>query len=99
MSESAFCTIVLVALDPLASMVIEVSFCVIGVVSLWPLHWDPVGLAGIAAGVWTDAHAFTAASEEPDVFAPRIDRAERESLLRGWRRAVDAALAWARSDA
>ncbi len=56
------------------------------------------GLAGIAAGVWADAHAFTAASEEPDVFSPRLDRAERDALLHGWQRAVGAALAWARDD-
>ncbi len=56
------------------------------------------GLAGIAAGVWRDGHAFTAASEEPTVFTPRLDRAEREALLGGWRRAVNAALAWARHE-
>lgn len=56
------------------------------------------GLAGIAAGVWRDAHAFREATEEPDVFTPRLDRQEREALLRGWRRAVDAALAWARHE-
>ena len=56
------------------------------------------GLAGIAGGVWRDAHAFTAAHEEPDTFSPRTDRAEREQLLRGWRRAVSAALAWARDE-
>jgi glycerol kinase len=53
------------------------------------------GLAGIAAGVWRDAHAFRSASAEPDLFSPRIDRAEREALLAGWHRAVRAALAWA----
>jgi len=57
------------------------------------------GLAGIAAGVWRDAHAFREALEEPDVFSPQLDRQEREDLLRGWRRAVDAALAWARHGA
>jgi glycerol kinase len=54
------------------------------------------GLAGIAAGVWADANAFTAASEEPDIFSPVLPAAEREALLAGWRRAVAAALAWAR---
>jgi len=57
------------------------------------------GLAGIAAGIWQDAHAFRAAAGEPDVFTPRLDRQEREALLRGWRRAINAALAWARHEA
>jgi glycerol kinase len=56
------------------------------------------GLAGIAAGVWADANAFTAASEEPDIFSPVLPAAEREALLAGWRRAVAAALAWARHE-
>ncbi|MHB1167978.1 MAG: glycerol kinase GlpK [Longimicrobiales bacterium] len=57
------------------------------------------GLAGIAAGVWSDAHAFRSAIEEPDVFTPHVDRAERDALLKGWHRAVNAALAWARNEA
>ena len=57
------------------------------------------GLAGIAAGVWRDAHAFRGAIEEPDVFTPHVDRAERDALLKGWHRAVNAALVWARNEA
>ncbi len=57
------------------------------------------GLAGIGAGIWRDAHAFRDATAEPDVFTPRVDRSERDALLQGWHRAVNAALAWARTGA
>jgi glycerol kinase len=53
------------------------------------------GLAGIAAGIWTDAHAFLAARAEPTRFAPVLDTEQRERLHAGWQRAVRAALAWA----
>jgi glycerol kinase len=53
------------------------------------------GLAGIAAGVWTDARDFLAAGDEPTRFQPVFDAAQREALLRGWRRAVRTALSWA----
>jgi glycerol kinase len=53
------------------------------------------GLAGIAAGLWSDADDFLAARRDPTHFEPRMDEATRESLVSGWRRAVSAALAWA----
>jgi glycerol kinase len=56
------------------------------------------GLAGISAGIWKDAAAFLAARAEPTRFEPALDDAERERLVRGWQRAVRAALAWARDD-
>lgn len=55
------------------------------------------GLAGIATGIWRDADAFLAASDEPDRFEPEIDDAQREALLRGWQRAVHATLAWSQA--
>jgi glycerol kinase len=55
------------------------------------------GLAGLATGLWADADAFFGSRPEPDRFHPRMDPQEREPLVRGWRRAVDAALHWARS--
>jgi len=55
------------------------------------------GLAGIAAGVWKDADAFLHARPEPDRFEPGPRAAEREALIAGWRRAVEAALTWARA--
>jgi glycerol kinase len=53
------------------------------------------GLAGIAAGVWPDADAFLAAREFT-VFRPGVGQAVAESGMREWRRAVRAAIAWAR---
>jgi glycerol kinase len=54
------------------------------------------GLAGLATGVWPDADAFLGSRAEPQRFEPRMDEAARTSLVRGWERAVDAALHWAR---
>ena len=54
------------------------------------------GLAGLATGVWPDAGQFLAARRFT-TFAPRMSGAERERRRAGWNRAVDAALAWARS--
>jgi glycerol kinase len=52
------------------------------------------GLAGIAAGVWSDADHFSEAFGAPVHFAPELSPAERSDLLTGWRRAVHAARAW-----
>jgi glycerol kinase len=54
------------------------------------------GLAGLATGVWPDADAFLGSRPEPARFAPLMDPSERQSLVSGWTRAVDAALHWAR---
>jgi glycerol kinase len=56
------------------------------------------GLCGIATGVWDDADHFLGERPAPTVFEPRGDDAARSALLDGWRRAVSAALHWARSD-
>jgi glycerol kinase len=53
------------------------------------------GLAGIATGVWRDADQFLGDREPPTTFGPRLAASEREALLAGWRRAVQAALQWA----
>ncbi|MEX0906972.1 MAG: glycerol kinase GlpK [Gemmatimonadota bacterium] len=53
------------------------------------------GLAGIATGVWRDADHFLEQRAEPTVFEPHVDDATRAALLRGWNRALGAALAWA----
>ncbi len=53
------------------------------------------GLAGLAAGIWSEPGEFVAARPEPTVFSPRMRAAERATLVRGWTRAVKAALAWA----
>ena len=53
------------------------------------------GLAGIAAGVWRDAHAFIA-TRRFQRFEPGAGVAAAAEARAGWARAVRAALAWAR---
>jgi glycerol kinase len=53
------------------------------------------GLAGLAAGVWHDADGFLA-TRHFTRFTPRMGRADAARLMAGWRRAVGAAVAWAR---
>jgi len=53
------------------------------------------GLAGIAAGVWPDAASFLA-RRRFTTFAPGRGAHAARAGLAGWRRAVHAALAWAR---
>jgi len=53
------------------------------------------GLAGLAAGVWRDT-ADRLAGRRFERFEPSMPAAERERHFEGWRRAVGAALAWAR---
>jgi glycerol kinase len=55
------------------------------------------GLAGIAAEVWPDVAAFTA-GRRFQRFLPSDQAAGARDALAGWRRAVRAALAWARDD-
>ena len=55
------------------------------------------GLAGIAAGVWTTAEDFMSVREEAHSFVPTMPVAERDRLMKGWSRAVDSALHWARA--
>jgi glycerol kinase len=54
------------------------------------------GLAGLAVGVWKDAAEFTA-SRRYTTFTPAMPAEERAAHRRRWSRAVEAALAWARS--
>ena len=54
-------------------------------------------LAGRAVGLWTDSEL--AALPQPDHrFAPEMNPAERERLMRQWQRAVERSHAWARED-
>jgi glycerol kinase len=53
------------------------------------------GLAGLAAGVWKDADAFLATRQFTS-FVPRMSRGEANQLMKGWHRAVGAAVGWAR---
>ncbi|HHX14065.1 MAG TPA: glycerol kinase GlpK [Clostridiales bacterium] len=53
------------------------------------------GLSGHAAGFW-DFNALVGRSEQSgESFEPKMAEHERQSLLRGWRRAVACALTWA----
>jgi glycerol kinase len=54
------------------------------------------GLAGLATGVWPDAEAFLGSRPDPDRFQPDMDGDARRRLVRGWDRAVAAALHWGR---
>ncbi len=56
------------------------------------------GLAGIAGGVWKDADAFLS-SRRFTRFVPGDGAAAARQGHVGWRRAVRAALAWARDSA
>jgi glycerol kinase len=51
------------------------------------------GLAGIAAGVWTDAEEFMSVRRQV-TFNPMMHDAERARLRAGWDRAVRATLSW-----
>jgi glycerol kinase len=54
------------------------------------------GLAGIALGVWTGTGDFLA-GRRFHRFLPAADEPQRRERRRGWERAVQAALAWART--
>lgn len=51
-------------------------------------------LAGIAAGVWSDAGEYRASIGVPDRFSPEIEAREAGELMRGWQRAVHSTRAW-----
>jgi len=52
-------------------------------------------LAGLTVGYWKNADAIKENWKQDKVFVPRMDAAERDKLLKGWKRAVKCALAWA----
>jgi glycerol kinase len=54
------------------------------------------GLAGIAEGVWASGEEFLASQGEPSRFEAGMDPDHRNHLLEGWKRAVRAAVSWAR---
>ena len=53
-------------------------------------------LAGLAAGVWGSGEEFLAAAGEPTRFEAAMEDTLREELRSGWKRAVRAAVGWAR---
>lgn len=52
------------------------------------------GLAGLRTGVWKTPDEFLAAGGEPQTFQPGMGETDREGLLAGWGRALDAARAF-----
>lgn len=52
-------------------------------------------LAGLAVGYWRNPEEIRANWKMERAFVPAMEESERETLLRGWRRAVKCALAWA----
>ncbi len=55
-------------------------------------------LAGLAVGYWNDLADIEAKWALDRRFEPRLDPAFRDRRLRGWRRAVERSLGWARED-
>ena len=53
-------------------------------------------LAGLAVGFWESEEEIAAMWRLDRRFEPNMDRAVRESMLHGWRRAVERAKDWAR---
>jgi glycerol kinase len=56
------------------------------------------GLAGLAAGLWSSADDFLARRKFAS-FKPEMSRDDAKILMNGWKRAVRAAIAWARDSA
>lgn len=53
------------------------------------------GLAGLSVGFWSDPEELRQVQKLDRRFEPSAAEQEREELLRGWRRAIRAAAAWA----
>ena len=52
-------------------------------------------LAGLAVGYWKDQKQIEAQFRAAQSFEPNIEDAAREELLKGWKKAVQAAIAFA----
>ncbi len=52
-------------------------------------------LAGLALGFWKSREEIAALPTNTEYFEPKMEESKREELLRGWHRAVKAALYWA----
>ena len=52
-------------------------------------------LSGLAVGYWKDQEQIQAQFQIAESFEPMIDEAARESLLKGWKKAIQAAIAFA----
>jgi glycerol kinase len=52
-------------------------------------------LAGLAVGYWKNKEALRELWKADQVFTPCIEEPKRKELIKGWQRAVKAAIAWA----
>ena len=57
--------------------------------------WGAASLAGLATGVWGSTDELASIRAVDRRFAPAMDPARREALLRGWHRAVERSRGWA----
>lgn len=55
-------------------------------------------LAGLATGYWKDREEIRANRQVGRIFRPAMEETRREKLLKGWKRAVRCAVAWAQDD-
>ncbi|HWR99509.1 MAG TPA: hypothetical protein VN249_02780, partial [Prolixibacteraceae bacterium] len=55
-------------------------------------------LAGLAVGYWTDINDLRQQWKLDRTFSPGIPEGETTVLIKGWHRAVKAAIAWADED-
>lgn len=55
-------------------------------------------LAGLAVGFWKDVEELKACMEKDRLFEPSMKEEERNRCLKGWKRAVKCALAWAEEE-
>jgi glycerol kinase len=56
--------------------------------------WGAAALAGLAVGFWRDLGEVAAVRRVDRRFEPRLEPAERDRLVRGWRRAVERSRGW-----
>ncbi|MFM8806367.1 MAG: FGGY family carbohydrate kinase, partial [Sphingomonadales bacterium] len=52
-------------------------------------------LAGLGVGIWKDQQALAAHWKTARVFEPQLSNDVRAQLVKGWQRAINAAIAWA----
>ena len=57
--------------------------------------WGAASLAGLATGVWGSTDELASIRAVDRRFAPAMDPARREALMRGWHRAVERSRGWA----
>ena len=60
--------------------------------------WGAAALAGLAVGFWRDLDEVAAIRRVERTFEPMLAHAERERLVKGWRRAVERSRGWIEPD-